>query len=105
MASTVRPRRQAMWPSAWARKVLPTPTGPTIATCACASRKRSVVSSLRSARSKVTLDVGDDGEAVTPRRFVGEDEGEEVLMRQLLLPREDESLGQRVEHASELQAP
>src|SRR5262252_11053192 len=51
------------------------------------------------------LDAEDDGEAVASRRFVAEDESQEVLMRHLLLAREDESLGQRVEHAPELQAP
>ena len=71
--------------------VLPTSTGPTVLTWACASRKRSVASSLSSARSKVTfavlsqrlkehvgiqvgfLDTKRDGEAVASRGFVAGD--------------------------------
>jgi hypothetical protein len=121
MARTVAPRRQATWPSAWARKVLPTPTGPTIVTCAWASRKRSVASSLRSARSKVTfavlvpvlqahggiqagfLDPQRDGETVAPRHFVAEHLQEEILMGHLLLSRERQPFGQCIEDARQLQ--
>ena len=120
-ARTLAPRRQAMWPSACARKVLPTPTGPTMATCAWASRNRSEASSLSERavegdlRGRVPrletqggiearpLDAQRDGEAVAPRDLIAEDEEQEVLVRHLLLTGERESLGQRVEHARELQ--
>ena len=46
-----------------------------------------------------------DGEAVAPRDFVAEDLQQEILMRHLLLAREREPLGQRVEHARQLQPP
>jgi hypothetical protein len=43
-------------------------------------------------------------EAITAGGFVGEDEGEEVLVGHLLLTCQDESLGKRVEHTAELEA-
>jgi hypothetical protein len=42
-------------------------------------------------------------EAVAARGLVGEHEQEEVLVRHLLLSRESEAIGQRVEHARELE--
>ena len=46
-----------------------------------------------------------DREAVAAGGFVAEDLQQEILMRHLLLARERESLGQRVEHARQLQPP
>jgi hypothetical protein len=46
-----------------------------------------------------------DREAVAPRDFVAEDLQQEILMRELLLARQREALGQRVEHARQLQPP
>ena len=46
-----------------------------------------------------------DGLAVAAGGLVAEDEQQEVLVRHLLLARQDEPLGQRVEHAGELEAP
>jgi hypothetical protein len=45
------------------------------------------------------------GEALAPRRLVGEGEQEEVLMGQLLLPRQGEAFRERVEDAGEPEAP
>ena len=45
-----------------------------------------------------------DGGAVAARDLVAEDEEQEVLVRHLLLARQDEALGQRVEQAAELEA-
>jgi hypothetical protein len=42
-----------------------------------------------------------DGEGIAAGDFVAEHEQQEVGMRQRLLAREDEALGQRVEQASE----
>jgi hypothetical protein len=47
----VYPWRNASQPRACARKVLPTPTGPTRTTCAWAATKRRLTSSFQSARS------------------------------------------------------
>src|SRR5262252_3104051 len=51
------------------------------------------------------LDAEGDRETVPSCSFIAEHQGQEVLMRELLLPREDQPLGQRVEHAPEFQAP
>jgi hypothetical protein len=42
-------------------------------------------------------------EAVATRTLAGENEEEEVLVRHLLLSRENEALGERVEHARDLE--
>jgi len=49
------------------------------------------------------LDAERDGEAVAPRDFVAEDLQQEILMRELLLARPREAIGQRIEHARQLQ--
>ena len=51
------------------------------------------------------LDPQRDGEAVAPRDFVAEDLEQQIVMRHLLLAREREPLGQRVEHARQLEPP
>jgi hypothetical protein len=87
---------------------LPTPTGPTIATCAWVSRKRKDVSSFKQGavhghlRGGVprleahggiearALDAQRHGEALPPRHLIAQHEQQEVLMRHLLLTGEDE---------------
>jgi hypothetical protein len=46
-----------------------------------------------------------DGQAVAAGGFVAEDLQQEIVMRHLLLAREREPLGERVEHARQLQPP
>jgi hypothetical protein len=46
-----------------------------------------------------------DGEALPPGDFVAEDLEKQILMRHLLLARQREALGQRVEHARQLEPP
>ena len=110
-----------MWPSACARKVFPTPTGPTIATWAWVSRKRSEVELVEEgaveghlgrgvpglqAHGGVevrALDAEGDGQALPAGDLVAEDQQQEILVRHLLLAREHEPLGQGVEHAREFE--
>src|SRR6516225_7932336 len=103
-----------MCPRAWARKVLPTPTGPTIATWAWAWRKRRETSSFSRWRSKLTLAVGSqasrcmvgsrralcarrESPGIAPRHFVAEEEQEPILVRDFLLPSEHEPVRQSVQ--------
>ena len=45
-----------------------------------------------------------DREAVAPGGFIAEDEQQPILMRHLLLPRQDEALGQGVQDPREAEA-
>ena len=71
-ASTVAPHRQAVWPSACARKVLPTPTGPTMVTCrrcggdAVLKHAPEPVQVEHVGRERDRADVGDARRAVAP---------------------------------------
>ena len=95
-----------MWPSACARKVLPTPTGPTIATCAWRVEKaqgrelieeRAIEGDLRGGIPGLQVHGGiqmrflhaeRDGQTVAPGDFVAEDQQQQILMRHLLLARD-----------------
>ena len=51
------------------------------------------------------LDAHGDGQAVAAGDFIAEDLQQEVLLRHLVLARQRESLGQRIEHARQLEPP
>ena len=100
---------------------MPTPTGPTMATCVCASRKRrlselveqrAIEGDLGGRVPALELHLGLEVRALRAHRggvalaaidLVAEQQHEKVLMRHLLLAREREPLGQRVEQLAELQ--